>query len=847
LFVYSYYMKKLYCSFILAIALQAVSAQSSDTLPKQSTDSVTRPAPAIISPPAVVASPSALKQTATAIVRGIVTDEKDNSPMIGVNVSVKGTTNGISTDDKGSYELRIPLGTYTLDYTYIGYQERIQVVTATKEDELHTFNVKMTDLSKELEIVVVSGSKVDKTLGEQPQSMEVLKGQNITNSAQGLQEAMNKVPGVNMIGKTISIRGGSGFSDQTSNRTLVLLDEVPVVSPENGSIRWATMPTEAIEQMEITKGSSTVLYGSQALNGSVDIKTMVPQKDSVVNKFFANYGDYFRFADHTWTWFYKKINNVAVPPMYGSLAYLYERKFRDVDVVYNGAFQDNQGYTSYNADMLVRNYIKLRYIPHKMPSLNIGGSVNFAYEKYDDFFLYKNYNDTSRSYGHVPTYDTQVLEPGDSNLVKLYTLNINPYITYYGKNGTRYNLKTAYYFVESNNTSGDSGRYHKLYIEPNITRKFKKADVDVTAGLRYSYRKTNSHTYANKYAHYAAAYGQVEKRFDKRFTIRAGLSLEFNKLDTISSKNDLNFVSALAGKDSAHQYYSPVKPVVNVGLNYKVTEGTFLRGSFCQGYRFPDIAEAYVLTPESGALAVPNPHLKPESGWNAEVGIKQGMKLSRWVFYADLAGYLSRYTNLIEFVDIPGYPGPGPNPYPNQYIFEQAQNVSHAQIWGVEVSAIGTGSIFGVPLNFLLGYNYMDPRNLDYNPNDRSGDVNSTPYLYYRMKHSAKADIQTTYKRIIIGFTAVYIGHLQQIDPLIQSLSSIQSWLNAHGGSGDVVLDARVGYSKNRLTATLIGKNLANRAYTLRPGFVEAPASLTFQVTYQLGRVFPLNKKKENG
>ena len=779
----------------------------------------------------------------TATINGTVTDEKDNSPMIGVNVSVKGTTNGVSTDDKGAYEIKVPLGTYTLVYSYIGYQERTQIITSSKEGETHAINMVMTEKSKELDIVVVSGNKVEKSLGEQPQSMEVMKGQNITNSAQGLDEAMNKVPGVNMIGKTISIRGGSGFSDQTSNRTLVLLDEDPVVSPENGSIRWATMPTEAIEQMEITKGSSTVLFGSQALNGSVDIKTIVPQKDSVISKFYANYGDYFRYADHTWTWFYKKINGVSVPPMYGSLAYVYARKFRDVDVVYDGAFSDNQGYTAYNADMLVRNFIKLRYIPHKLQSLNIGGSINFAYEKYDDFFLYNNYNDTFTSIpNHKPTYDTQVLVPGDSNLVKLYTLNINPYITYYAKNGTRFNLKTAYYFVESNNTSGDSGRYNKLYVEPNVTRKFKKADVDLAAGVRYSYRKSASHTFGNKYAHYAAAYGQIEKRFDKRFTIRVGLSLEYNKLDTVPSKNDLNFISALAGKDSAHQYYSPVKPVVNVGINYKLTEGTFLRGSFCQGYRFPDIAEEYVLTPESGALAVPNPALKPEYGWNAEVGIKQGMKLSRWVFYADLAGYISRYTNLIQFVDIPSYPF-GKNPYPNEYIFEQAQNVGHAQIWGVEISAIGTGSIFGVPLNFLLGYNYMDPRNLDYNPNDHRGDVNSTPYLYYRMKHSAKADIQTTYKRIIVGFTAVYIGHMQQIDPLIQSINSIQSWMNAHGGSGDVVLDARIGYSYNRFTATLIAKNMANRAYTLRPGYVEAPASLTVQFTYKLGRIFPMNKK----
>ena len=123
----------------------------------------------------------------TATVKGIVTDEKDNTPMIGVNVSVKGTTNGVSTDDKGAYELTVPLGTFTVVYSYIGYQPRSVDVIASKEGGVHVYNIKMTDLSKELDIVVVSGNKVEKKLGEQTQSIEVMKGQNITNSAQGLQ------------------------------------------------------------------------------------------------------------------------------------------------------------------------------------------------------------------------------------------------------------------------------------------------------------------------------------------------------------------------------------------------------------------------------------------------------------------------------------------------------------------------------------------------------------------------------------------------------------------------------------------------------------------------------------
>jgi len=110
------------------------------------------------------------------------------------------------------------------------------------------------------------------------------------------------------------------------------------------------------------------------------------------------------------------------------------------------------------------------------------------------------------------------------------------------------------------------------------------------------------------------------------------------------------------------------------------------------------------------------------------------------------------------------------------------------------------------------------------------------------MHHSAKADIQTTYKGLIIGVTCVYIGHVLQLDQ-IAALTKIQDWENAHGTKGDVVVDARLGYNfKNRLTATLIAKNVTNHAYTLRPGYIEAPASLTLQLTYRWGRLIPAKK-----
>jgi LEA14-like dessication related protein len=112
-----------------------------------------------------------------AVISGHITDEKDKSAMIGVNLKIKGTTTGTSTDIDGNYSLKVPAGKpFSIECTYIGYQVRTIDVISLKEDEEKTINIVMSESSKELDIVVVTGSKFEKKLGEETVSLEVLKG-----------------------------------------------------------------------------------------------------------------------------------------------------------------------------------------------------------------------------------------------------------------------------------------------------------------------------------------------------------------------------------------------------------------------------------------------------------------------------------------------------------------------------------------------------------------------------------------------------------------------------------------------------------------------------------------------
>ena len=67
--------------------------------------------------------------------------------------------------------------------------------------------------------------------------------------------------------------------------------------------------------------------------------------------------------------------------------------------------------------------------------------------------------------------------------------------------------------------------------------------------------------------------------------------------------------------------------IIRAGLNYKLAEGTHIRMSFGQGYRFPTIAERYIRTSVGSFGVFDNPDLKPEHSWNLEAGIRQGYKI----------------------------------------------------------------------------------------------------------------------------------------------------------------------------------------------------------------------------
>ncbi|MES2063358.1 MAG: TonB-dependent receptor [Bacteroidota bacterium] len=201
-------------------------------------------------------------------ITGTVTDAK--GPLPGVNVKLKGTTTGTSTDANGKYKLNLPDGNGTLVFSFIGYNSQ-EVAIGNRQ----TIDVVMTEESKALNEVVVVGygtqKRVDLTGSVGSVSAKTLQERPQTNLE---QELAGRIAGVNVSSNSgepggdtkIRIRGYSSIN--TSTDPLYVVDGI--VWTEGGN---SINPNDVASIDVLKDASSTAIYGTRGANGVILITT----------------------------------------------------------------------------------------------------------------------------------------------------------------------------------------------------------------------------------------------------------------------------------------------------------------------------------------------------------------------------------------------------------------------------------------------------------------------------------------------------------------------------------------------------------------------------------------------
>lgn len=773
------------------------------------------------------------------LLKGIVTDSLTQEPLVGVSVvCVPGRAT--STDVDGRYAVRVPIGPVVVTYAYVGYQTRTVRLDLPGANPV-TNDVRLQAYENQLDAMVVTAGKFEQRVGEVTQSLSILRPELVRNkNTQSLETVIDQVPGVVVVDNDPQIRAGSGFSYGAGSRVMMLVDDLPILSGDIGRPSWTFLPIENLEQVEVIKGASSVLYGSAALSGVINIRTAYPRAEprTRVNVFAGMY-DAPGHAPAKW-WGENS-------PLCTGANFFHSQQFGNFDLVLGGNAFADQGFVGPERvppDSLVadpnrigpggyenriRFNVGTRWRNAKVKGLSYGLNANAMKSRSSSVLLW---DDMDQGLFRP--------EPGTTTRTLGTQYYLDPYVTYHAPGGMRHTLKGRYYRQQFDNDNEQSNSSHLLYGEYQVQQRADLwGPLVVTAGVVGQRTLSSAELYSGdpdgdgeNTATNTAAYLQLDKKLlREKLNLSAGVRYE-----RFTVNDDEQSV-----------------PVFRAGATYQLFQGTFLRASYGEGFRFPTIGERYIRTSVGKLNIYPNPDLRPERSWNVEGGIKQGFKLGRFMGYVDAVVFRQEFEDFIEFTFGQWAPNLG---FANFLgLGFKSLNTGGALVTGYELELAGKGNVGRAEVTVLLGWTHTKPvsttPDLVYATNEVPGSfwpsatytsTSSDPtdnILKFRVQDLFRSDVQVQLGRFAPGLSVRYNSHVRNIDEAFLFIdepilvpTGVTQWMADHT-TGDWLVDARLGFDlTTAVRVSFLVNNLTNEVYAIRPLSIEAPRSFQVMLTY---------------
>ena len=234
-------------------------------------------------------------------VAGNVIDGEFVEPMAFSNILVKGTTTGTTSDFDGKFELELDPGTYTLVFSFVGYNTQEIVDVVIKAGEVTELDVTLQTNSLDTIILTTSVKKNTESavLNLQKKSVTLLDGlsaQAIKSSGAGnVAAAVKNVPGVSIQGgKYVYVRG---LGDRYTKSILNGID-IPGLDPDRNTIQMDLFPTSILDNVIVLK-SAAAEYPADFTGGIIDIITKdFPTKGEYSISLGSSYNPDMHFNDN---------------------------------------------------------------------------------------------------------------------------------------------------------------------------------------------------------------------------------------------------------------------------------------------------------------------------------------------------------------------------------------------------------------------------------------------------------------------------------------------------------------------------------------------------------------------
>jgi hypothetical protein len=275
-------------------------------------------------------------------IAGVVRDQENKAPLPGASVMLKGTTIGTSTDEDGEYFIiNVPVGTYTVEVSLIGYQAVAQTDVTVLLD-LTTpldFELKSSPIQLRNAITVVAERPIiQKDLTSSTNMVIREQLENLPN-ATGIQPVLSSMAGtVEDADRLLHVRGGR------AGTVSYFLDDASIQDPFLGQAGTRISP-DALEELNLTTGGLAAEYG-EALSGVVSAVTQeggsrfagkIKTYDGLTRSYDIHTGEYGKLG--------RNDNNSVIANLSGPLTFNQSDR---ATFFFSGEWARNNGYLPHN-------------------------------------------------------------------------------------------------------------------------------------------------------------------------------------------------------------------------------------------------------------------------------------------------------------------------------------------------------------------------------------------------------------------------------------------------------------------------------------------------------------------
>jgi len=641
----------------------------------------------------------------TGNISGTIVEEVTGRPLAGVNILVKNTFIGTASNSEGEFELSgLAPGDYDLFISMIGYR-KIRRQVAVRPGETIELNLTLTEDVLSAPQVVVTATRKEQDIMETPLSVTVISPRKIQDKgAISLTEVLPYEAGINTVKGQLNIRGASGYSLGTGDRSLLLLDGVPLLGSAAGNITWSIIPTSEVERVEIVKSGGSALYGSSALGGVVNILTRNAPADPET-RFFMKSGFYSQPRYKQWKWRDK-------PGTFNIVELTHSRPIGPHSAWMRLQLKNDNGYSQLNWDQ----------------AANITGKIklNFAQRYTASFYgnYYASKNGLSSQWKNA-AHPFQSPRGDEKDYAKGTKLNLNGFFNILYSNRATIKIRTALYDVWWQNygrTNQDYSNERKWFGEVQMTSNLGKR-AQITSGVVLQRAGIDAKIFGNHSSLSTAAYFLTQARPIHKLTLTAGGRYERYSVD----------------QKLLDQRLAP-----QVAFNWRQTEWLSFRGSVSRGFRVPTVAEMFTRSQLNVFQVEPNPDLVAETSTSYELGTTMMIPGNGWLSNLQVDGALfsSTFDQLVE-------------PTPDETGVIHFENITRARISGAELGV--QGGLLKNSILFNLAYTWLDPVAIN-----SKGVVIDT--LSYRFRHSLITTVATRLFGITTTLEYRYSSRIEKVE-----------------------------------------------------------------------------------